>query len=85
MTNSHPNSPVAASNPLLQDWTGPYGLPPFAQVRPGHFEPAFDVAMQAQLAEIDAIASNPAPPDFENTVAALDRCGRLFTRIELLF
>ena len=85
MTNSHPNSPAAASNPLLQDWTGPYGLPPFAQVRPGHFEPAFDVAMQAQLAEIDAIASNPAPPDFENTVAALDRCGRLFTRIELLF
>ena len=85
MTNSHPNSPVAASNPLLQDWTGRYGLPPFAQVRPGHFEPAFDVAMQAQLAEIDAIASNPAPPDFENTVAALDRCGRLFTRIELLF
>ena len=85
MTNPDPNSPVAASNPLLQGWTGRYGLPPFAQVRPGHFEPAFDVAMQAQLAEIDAIASNPAPPDFENTVAALDRCGRLFTRIELLF
>ena len=72
-------------NPLLQDWTGRYGLPPFQQVKPEHFEPAFDVAMQAQLAEIDAIASNPAPPDFENTVAALDRCGRLFTRIELLF
>ena len=72
-------------NPLLQDWTGRYGLPPFQQVKPEHFEPAFDVAMQAQLAEIDAIASNPAPPDFGNTVAALDRCGRLFTRIELLF
>ncbi len=72
-------------NPLLQDWTGPYGLPPFQQVLPEHFEPAFDVALPAHLAEIDAIAANPAPPDFENTVAALDRSGRLFTRIELLF
>ncbi len=84
MKNPAPNTPVAA-NPLLQDWTGPYGLPPFKQVLPEHFEPAFDTAMKAHLAEIDAIASNPAPADFENTVAALDRSGRLFTRIALLF
>jgi peptidyl-dipeptidase Dcp len=84
MKNLAPNTPVAA-NPLLQDWTGPYGLPPFQQVLPEQFEPAFDIAMKAQLAEIDAIANNLAPPDFENTVAALDRSGRLFTRIELLF
>jgi peptidyl-dipeptidase Dcp len=73
MKNPAPNTPVAA-NPLLQDWTGPYGLPPFQQVLPEHFEPAFDIAMKAQLAEIDAIANNPAPPDFENTVAALGAC-----------
>jgi peptidyl-dipeptidase Dcp len=84
MKNPEPDSPVAA-NPLLQDWTAPYGLPPFRQVRPEHFAPAFEVAMKAQLAEIDAIAGNPQPPSFENTVAALDRSGRLFTRIDLLF
>src|SRR5512140_1552430 len=74
-----------SDNPLLREWTGRYGLPPFRQTRPEHFEPAFDVAMREQLAEIDAIASRPEPPSFENTVQALDRCGRLFTRIELMF
>ena len=74
-----------AANPLLADWTGPYGLPPFAAVRPEHFEPAFEQAMREQLAEVDAIASQAAPPTFENTVQAFDRCGRLYTRIDLLF
>ena len=72
-------------NPLLQPWNTPYGLPPFAQVRAEHFVPAFEVAQQAHLAEIDAIAHNPQAADFQNTVAALDRCGRLFYRIESLF
>ena len=84
MKHPAPNTPAAA-NPLLQDWTAPYGLPPFSQMRPEHFAPAFDIAMTAQLAELDAIADNPEAPGFENTVAALDRSGRLFTRIELLF
>ena len=72
-------------NPLLQPWDTPHGLPPFARVRAEHFVPAFEAAQKAQLAEIEAIAGNPQPADFHNTVAALDRCGRLFQRIEALF
>src|SRR5215207_1314361 len=72
-------------NPLLQDWTGPYGLPPFRDLRPEHFEPAFELAMREQLAEVDAIAGQTAPPTFLNTVEAFDRCGRLFGRISMLF
>ena len=75
----------AADNPLLQPWSTPYGLPPFDRVKAEHFVPALDVAMRAHLAEIDAIGHNPQPADFDNTVAALDRCGRLFNRIEALF
>lgn len=75
----------ATSNPLLAPWETPYGLPPFASVRAEHFVPAFEVALQRQRAEVDAIAANPAPPDFENTVAAFDRCGRLYWRLEGLF
>ena len=82
---THPEPKPAGANPLLEEWTTPYGLPPFQQVRPEHFEPAFEVAMQSQMAEIDAIANQTQPPSFENTVAALDRCGRLFSRIDLLF
>jgi len=76
---------AAPANPLLEPWDTPYGLPPFAAIRAGHFVPAFEVAMAGHLAEIDAIAHNPRPADFDNTIAALDRCGRLFNRIEALF
>ncbi len=72
-------------NPLLQEWTGPYGLPPFATALPSHFLPAFEVALPAHLAEIDAIANNPASASFANTLQALDESGRLRSRIDLLF
>jgi peptidyl-dipeptidase Dcp len=74
-----------APNPLLQDWTAPHGLPPFLEVRPEHFEPAFAIAMQGELAEVEAIAANAAQPTFSNTIEAFDRCGQLLTRIGHLF
>jgi peptidyl-dipeptidase Dcp len=74
-----------AINPLLQDWNTPYGLPPFDLVKAEHFVPAFEVALPAHLAEIDAIASQSAAPDFANTLAAFDASGRLNSRISLLF
>ena len=74
-----------ATNPLLQPWTGAYGLPPFAAVRPAHFGSAFELAMQAHRAEVDAIATSTDEPSFDNTIAALDRAGRLLDRINGLF
>jgi len=74
-----------ATNPLLQPWTAPYGLPPFDQVQPQHFEPALTRAMREHSDELDAIAGNAQPPDFENTIAAFDRSGRLFQRVLALF
>lgn len=74
-----------STNPLLQPWTTPYGLPPFDLVMPEHFLPAFDAAEPAHLAEIDTIAHQAAAPTFDNTIAALDGSGRLLKRIELLF
>ena len=76
---------LVTSNPLLQPWDTPFGLPPFADIRAEHFAPAFEQAMREQLAEVDAIAADPEPPSFENTVAALDRSGRLYARVESLF
>ena len=72
-------------NPLLSDWTGALELPPFAAIKPGHFRPAFDRALAAHRAEIDTIAANPAPADFENTIAALERGGRALERIASVF
>ncbi len=76
---------LATSNPLVQPWNTPHGLPPFADIRAEHFKPAFDVALAQHLADIEAIAASPEPPTFDNTVAALDRSGRLLARTEALF
>jgi peptidyl-dipeptidase Dcp len=76
---------VATRNPLLQPWNTPYGLPPFEAVRAEDFEPAFVVAVQQHRTEIDAIGGNAEPPSFDNTIAALDRSGRLLDRLESLF
>ncbi len=73
------------SNPLLQPWSTPYGLPPFGAVKPAHFVPAFDQALLQHGAEMDAIAYQSKPPDFGNTITAFDDSGRLLDRITLLF
>ena len=73
------------ANPLLAPWSAPYGLPPFAEITPSHFEPAFAVALQEHRDEIEAIAGDPREPDFENTLAAFDRSGRRLGRIGMAF
>ena len=73
------------ANPLLQNWDGPYGLAPFESIQVEHFEPAFEIAMRAHLAEVDAIGNATAPPSFDNTIAAFDNCGALLSRIEGVF
>lgn len=73
------------SNPLLQPWNTPYSLPPFDTLESEHFAPAFEVAMAEHRAELDAIASNPAAPDFANTVQAFDESGRTFVRVSHAF
>ena len=72
-------------NPLLQPWTTPFGIPPFDHIRPEHFESALAETMASHLAEIAAIAADPAPPSFANTLEALQRSGRALARVEAVF
>ena len=77
---------ATVQNPLLAPWTGPYGgVPPFDRVKVEHFQPALEAAMAEQLAEVDQIANDPAPPTFENTLAALERSGRTLDRAGTIF
>ena len=80
-------APAAASdNPLLQPWKGPHGgVPPFDQVRVEHFQPALEAAMAEQLAEVDTIAAQAEAPSFDNTIAALERSGRLLDRVTTVY
>ncbi len=72
-------------NPLLQEWQAPYGLPPFAALLPEHFEPALREAMRQHRCELASIGAQAAPADFDNTVAAFDRSGRLLDRVAAVF
>lgn len=73
------------TNPLLADWDTPFELPPFAAIEPAHFRPAFEAAMAEQRADWEAIATDPAPPSFANTVAALERSGARLDRVASVF
>jgi peptidyl-dipeptidase Dcp len=73
-------------NPLLQDWTGPWGgVPPFDRVALAHIEPALHAAMAEQLAEVERIAAAPAAPTFANTIEALERSGRALDRAGAIY
>ncbi len=73
------------TNPLLQDWTTPFALPPFAQIEDAHFAPALDTALDQGRAAIKAIADNPDQPTFANTIEALERADKLLDRVAGVF
>ncbi|MDH3666368.1 MAG: M3 family metallopeptidase [Paracoccaceae bacterium] len=73
------------TNPLLQDWDTPFGLPPFGQIEVAHFAPAFADTMSEQIAEIEAVASDPEAPTFQNTVEAMERTGRRLDQVAGVF
>jgi len=72
-------------NPLLASWTAPFGLPPFAKIKAEYYRPAFEAAFADNRREIDLIADNPDPPDFDNTIAALERSGRKLRNVGAVF
>src|SRR5450631_1366484 len=77
--------PQAAANPLLKAWQTPLETPPFAEIAPEHFLPAFEQAFADHCAEIAAIEHDPAAPDFANTITALERAGKLLSRVSAVF
>ncbi|MBO2010759.1 M3 family metallopeptidase [Hymenobacter negativus] len=77
---------TSASQPLLAPWGGPHGgVPAFDKVKVADFKPALEAAMAENLAEINAIANNPAAPTFENTIVALERSGQTLIRVNTVY
>ena len=89
MTTSTTRPPAPADNAanvLLADWTGPYGgLPPFDRVEVSAFKPALEEAMAENLAEVERIANTSEAPDFENTIAAMERAGSTLRRVNSIY
>src|SRR5262245_30356202 len=81
-----PAAAAAADNPLLHEWTGPYGgVPPFDRVKVEHFRPGLEAALQRTRQEVARIADAGEPPTFQNTIEALEDAGRLLDADRTLF
>ncbi len=78
-------SSKSQENPLLAEWDTPYGIPPFDEIKPGHFEPAIEQGVRELRADIKAIVETEAPATFENTILALDEAGETLNRISSVF
>jgi peptidyl-dipeptidase Dcp len=76
---------TAGANPLFTRSPLPYQYPQFDKIKDEHYRPAFEKGMADNQAEIQAIAGNPEPPTFENTIVAMERSGQLLTRVNTIF
>ena len=74
-----------AANPLLTPSALPYQAPQFDIIKDSDYQPAFEAGMKEQIAEIRAIADNPAAPTFGNTIAAIEKSGRILDRVNNTF
>ena len=74
-----------AENPFFVPSPLPYGMPPFDLIRDEHYLPAFEQGMADRIAEIEAIASNPEAPTFDNTILPMERGGELLSRVSRVF
>ena len=81
----HTKDGTSSKNPFFNAWSTPFEAPPFAAIATEHFTPAFERSIAGTKAEIAAIASDAAPPTFDNTVAALERVGQSLSKVASVF
>lgn len=74
-----------SKNPLLIEWTDSCRVPPFDKIQSQHFVPAFKVAIDEQIKNIESIIDNPQKPNFDNTIDAFEKSGSLLKRTRSLF
>ena len=86
LQSQSPPATPPSTNPLTHPWRGPYGgVPPWDLAKPELFPGAFEAAIAEQRAEVAAIVADLSPPAFENTIAAMERSGRMLDRVNRLF
>ena len=85
VATTHTGTSAMSDNPFRQPSTLPYRLPPFDKIGDSDYVPAFEAGMREQREEVAAIARNPQPADFQNTIVALERSGQLLDRVSTVF
>ena len=72
-------------NIFFEEWDTPFGIPPFDRIGDEDFRPALEAGFEAQRERITAILANPEPPDFENSILALELSGTELSRVWSVF
>ncbi|MBI5661648.1 MULTISPECIES: M3 family metallopeptidase [Ignavibacterium] len=74
-----------SNNPFFGEWNTPFQTPPFSKIKNEHFLPALEEGIKQQRAELEQIINNQDPPTFQNTIAALEKSGKLLTKVSRVF
>ena len=88
MTTPSATAQVAAfgpQNPFYAPSALPFHAPPFDRIRDSDYQPAIEAGMAEQERDVEAIANNPAPPTFQNTLVAMEKTGQLLNRAQAAF
>ena len=85
LMNTAMSQEKTTSNPFFSEYTTPFKIPPFDQIKNEHYLPAVVKGIAEQQAEIDAIVNNPAVPTFENTIMAYENSGKLLSKVNSVF
>ncbi len=96
-TRTAANPPVMATAvayaPAIPAGTGifaeastlPFHAPDFTRIKDSDYQPAIEQGIAIQLAEVAAIAGNPEPATFDNTIVAMERSGQMLGRAYSVF
>ncbi len=74
-----------SDNPFFEEWNTPFQTPPFSKIKNEHFLPALKEGIRQSRADLDAIINKTEPPTFQNTIAALEKSGKLLTKVTRVF
>lgn len=74
-----------SKNPFFEEWITPFQTPPFSKIKNEHFLPALEEGIKQQRAELNEIINNPDVPTFQNTIAALEKSGKLLSKVTRVF
>lgn len=83
--NQKKENSSAMENPFFKEWTTPFGVPPFDEIKVEHYVPAIKEGIKQHEAEIDAIVASKEEPSFENTILAMDKSGALLEKVSGVF
>ena len=76
---------VVSPNPFLSEYTTPFQVPPFDQIKNEHYMPAFEAGIKEQQTEVEEIVNNAETPTFENTILPFDKSGQTLNRVSNVF